>query len=66
MKSITVQTDPVTGESFIKLEDLSEFLDISKVDSYELKTTVKDKSLVVKFFDQKGKLIKMKTKKEVK
>lgn len=61
-KLITVQTDKETGDGFILLEDLKEFVDITKVDKYEfsemLDENKKTVGLTLKFFDKDGNQIK--------
>jgi hypothetical protein len=61
-KTITVRTDPKTGDGFLLLEDFKDWVDIKRVQTYSL-TEVKDNQnqvtgLVVKFFDQNGKPLK--------
>ena len=47
----------VGSDGLVSLGEFSEFLDIGNIEFYSIKVK-KDKSLVIKFYDKKGKVIK--------
>lgn len=59
MISVNLKKNKETGDSYIDIIDLEEIVDISKVKKYTLDVIEKDgsKGLVVRFFDEKGKVI---------
>jgi len=44
------------GNNYFDLEDISDFFDITKIDSYEIKET--DKGITIAFFDESGNPVK--------
>lgn len=61
-KTIVPIKDKKTGETYISLSEFSDVIDISLVDSYSLEKSFIDrildeKSLILKFYDKKGKVI---------
>lgn len=61
---VKAKKDKKSGEMYLKLSDFKKFIDIKKVKSYSLKEVYAENgelsSLVLKFYDKKGKTIKVK------
>lgn len=62
---IKAKKDKKSGELYLKLSDFKEFVNIKKVKSYTLKEIYAQNgelsSLILKFYDKKGKTIKAKS-----
>ena len=56
-KVINVKIDDKTGDGFINIDDFKEFLDVKKINSYQL-TKNEDKTLIIQFFDKDNNQIK--------
>lgn len=62
MKTVKIRKDSKTGECYLKLKDFEDILDVKKVKSYTLEPVddERDRCLILKFYDSKGKVINVK------
>ncbi len=58
-KNIKVKSDPVTKESYLDVQDFSDYVDTKKVKYYTLETIHDDSdiALILKFYDKNKKVI---------
>lgn len=59
MKTISVKKDKKTNDFYLDLNDFKDFLDVSKIKYYEMKSLKEGFS--IKFFDKNKKQIKLKS-----